>query len=274
MHLMLGCGGVKQLIPGLLVQQNYKVYNSCSEIFEKWCSVTSSTGLLQHYYSTFCTTSKSGFFHFPIFFFPLSYPGIPGWVMEWVVSCTDISLKKYILYYIYSTCTCMCLTKPFSDYYSLHSELSASGGNSALASIIARNVEKTVKLFNMKCEELVFTGWETLQVSSSPNPAQLRNIAVVNALHAFNKLMNEVRHGCLARCLFSCDCKVCQLPWLGLDDCLQLHDLTDVYLVPSPPPPPPPPTHTHQNVLSLSILPTGACSIITAALEVVNVTLP
>ena len=35
------------------------------------------------------------------------------------------------------------------------SELGAAGNSSALAGIIARNVEKTVKLFNMKCEQAV-----------------------------------------------------------------------------------------------------------------------
>ena len=38
----------------------------------------------------------------------------------------------------------------------------------------------------------MFTGKDAIQVSGPPNQAQTRNIAVVNALHAFNKLMDEV----------------------------------------------------------------------------------
>ena len=45
--------------------------------------------------------------------------------------------------YMSSSCLCM------------FSELNAGGGSSALAGVIARNVEKTVQLFNMKCEQAV-----------------------------------------------------------------------------------------------------------------------
>ena len=38
----------------------------------------------------------------------------------------------------------------------------------------------------------MFTGKDAIQVSGPPNQAQTRNFAVVNALHAFNKLMDEV----------------------------------------------------------------------------------
>ena len=38
----------------------------------------------------------------------------------------------------------------------------------------------------------MFTGKDAIQVSGPPNQAQTRNIAVVNALHAFNKLIDEV----------------------------------------------------------------------------------
>lgn len=163
---------------------------------------------------------------------------------------------------------CWCL--PLFDQLLFSSELGAAGNSSALAGIIARNVEKTVKLFNMKCEQAVsgprfmvvvcmwpstlgegemvtchlpdslssplslspssiplhhfilplllpsfsfllllsslsfppsfplapspkiFTGKDAIQVSGPPNQAQTRNSAVVNALHAFNKLMDEV----------------------------------------------------------------------------------
>ena len=43
----------------------------------------------------------------------------------------------------------------FFHCLSCYSELSAAGNSRALAGIIARNVEKTVKLFNMKCEQAV-----------------------------------------------------------------------------------------------------------------------
>jgi len=80
-----------------------------------------------------------------------------------------------------------------STIKTINSEMGAAGSSSALASIIGKNVEKTVKLFNMKCEQAVFTGRDTVQVSGPPNQAQIRNIAVVNSLYAFNKLMNEVK---------------------------------------------------------------------------------
>lgn len=71
------------------------------------------------------------------------------------------------------------------------SELAAASGSSPLGGVIARNVEKTVKLFNNKCEQMMSTNRDSLQVSGPPNSAQLRNIAIVNTLHAFNKLMTE-----------------------------------------------------------------------------------
>ena len=46
----------------------------------------------------------------------------------------------------------------FFHFFSCCSELSAAGNSRALAGIIARNVEKTVKLFNMKCEQAVSGG--------------------------------------------------------------------------------------------------------------------
>lgn len=45
---------------------------------------------------------------------------------------------------------------PMSAHLPLFSsEMGAAGSSSALASIIGKNVEKTVKLFNMKCEQAV-----------------------------------------------------------------------------------------------------------------------
>ena len=46
--------------------------------------------------------------------------------------------------------------------------------------------------FPLTSSPKVFTGKDAIQVSGPPNQAQTRNFAVVNALHAFNKLMDEV----------------------------------------------------------------------------------
>ena len=46
----------------------------------------------------------------------------------------------------------------------------------------------------MKCDELTMSGRvESVQVSGAPNHAQLRNITVVNTLHIFNTIMNQVK---------------------------------------------------------------------------------
>ena len=61
-------------------------------------------------------------------------------------------------------CTVYVLCAPVSPC----SELSVSGGCGPLSTIVARNVEKTVKLFNMKCEQmvsqLIFTGTRCIAV--------------------------------------------------------------------------------------------------------------
>jgi hypothetical protein len=73
------------------------------------------------------------------------------------------------------------------------SELSTAGNSSPLATIIAKNIKKSIKLFNIKCDELTVSGRsECVQVSGAPNHAQLRNITVVNTLHIFNTIMNQV----------------------------------------------------------------------------------
>ena len=62
-----------------------------------------------------------------------------------------------------------------------------------MATIIAKNIKKTIKLFNIKCDELTVTARsESVQVSGAPNHTQLRNITVVNTLHIFYTLMNQV----------------------------------------------------------------------------------
>ena len=79
-----------------------------------------------------------------------------------------------------------------------HSELLTAGSSSPLATIVAKNIKKAVKLFNMKCDELTMLGRvEAVQVSGGPNHAQLRNITVVNTLHIFNTIMQQVKdHMC------------------------------------------------------------------------------
>jgi len=57
---------------------------------------------------------------------------------------------------------------------------------------LARNVDKAVRLFNMKCDELVQTGRDSLQVSAGPNHAQLRNVGVANTLHTFHAILTQV----------------------------------------------------------------------------------
>ncbi len=44
----------------------------------------------------------------------------------------------------------------------------------------------------MKCDEMVSTGPEALQVSGPPNYAQIKNISVVNTLHLFYTIVNQV----------------------------------------------------------------------------------
>ena len=62
-----------------------------------------------------------------------------------------------------------------------------------MATVIAKNIKKTIKLFKIKCDELTVTGRsESVQVSGAPNHAQLRNITIVNTLHTFYTLMNQV----------------------------------------------------------------------------------
>ena len=73
-----------------------------------------------------------------------------------------------------------------------HSELATAGGSGPLATIISKNVDKAIRLFSMKCDEMVATGREAVQISGPPNHAQLRNISVVNTLHLFHTIINQV----------------------------------------------------------------------------------
>ncbi len=78
------------------------------------------------------------------------------------------------------------------SYTHTHSELATAGGSGPLATIISKNVDKAIRLFSMKCDEMVATGREAVQISGPPNHAQLRNISVVNTLHLFHTIINQV----------------------------------------------------------------------------------
>jgi len=73
------------------------------------------------------------------------------------------------------------------------SELATAGSNSVLATIISKNVDKAIRLYNMKCDEMVTSGREAVQVSGPPNHAQMKNIAVANTLYLFYTIVNQVR---------------------------------------------------------------------------------
>ena len=73
-----------------------------------------------------------------------------------------------------------------------HSELATAGGSGPLATIISKNVDKAVRLFNMKCDEMVGGGREAVQVSGPPNHTQMKNISVTNTLHLFHSIVNQV----------------------------------------------------------------------------------
>ncbi|CAI8014359.1 Conserved oligomeric Golgi complex subunit 5 [Geodia barretti] len=78
-----------------------------------------------------------------------------------------------------------------STIRTITSELGAAGSSRALAGVIARNVEKTMQLFNMKCEQALMTGRDAVQVSGPPNAAQLKNIGIANSLFAFSTLVSQ-----------------------------------------------------------------------------------
>ena len=74
---------------------------------------------------------------------------------------------------------------------SLCSELTSAGTSAPLANILAKNVDKAISLFNMRCDDLVLRGRDALQVSSGPNHTQLRNINIVNCLHSFYSITTQ-----------------------------------------------------------------------------------
>ena len=74
----------------------------------------------------------------------------------------------------------------------LPSELSSAGSSGPLANILAKNIDKAIRLYNMKCSELMVNTRDSLQVSSGPNHAQLRNINIVNNLHTFHTILTQV----------------------------------------------------------------------------------
>ena len=99
-----------------------------------------------------------------------------------MMSCMRIPCKPHTCAYAF-LCT----------WAHTHSELSTAGSSGPLSTIIAKNIEKAIQLFNMKCDELILTTRDSLQVSGPPNHSQLRNITIVNTLHCFHAAVIQVR---------------------------------------------------------------------------------
>lgn len=74
----------------------------------------------------------------------------------------------------------------------IFSELNAANINSTLSQIIAKNVAKTVQLFTVKCEQLITTDGDAIQVISPPTPSQILNTTIVNILYLFHKELSEM----------------------------------------------------------------------------------
>nr|CAD7445308.1 unnamed protein product [Timema bartmani] len=66
------------------------------------------------------------------------------------------------------------------------SELSVSLVDVSLSRIVARNISKTVRLFCLKCEQMIVTSGEATQVIDSPTPGQILNVSIGNLLHYLN----------------------------------------------------------------------------------------
>nr|CAD7434700.1 unnamed protein product [Timema monikensis] len=66
------------------------------------------------------------------------------------------------------------------------SELSVSLVDVSLSRTVARNISKTVRLFCLKCEQMIVTSGEATQVIDSPTPGQILNVSIGNLLHYLN----------------------------------------------------------------------------------------
>uniref|UniRef100_A0A914W6Q3 Conserved oligomeric Golgi complex subunit 5 n=1 Tax=Plectus sambesii TaxID=2011161 RepID=A0A914W6Q3_9BILA len=69
------------------------------------------------------------------------------------------------------------------------SELDVALFDPTLCTNIGVNVAKTIKLFAVKCEQLLSTDGDASQVIGRPSPGQRRNVAVVNALYKLRSLI-------------------------------------------------------------------------------------
>ncbi|XP_023932212.1 conserved oligomeric Golgi complex subunit 5 [Lingula anatina] len=80
----------------------------------------------------------------------------------------------------------------------ISSELNVASVDNGLSVTIARNVAKTVKLFAVKCEQLVCTDGEASQVISPSTEGQGRNAAVVNTLFQLHVAVSKVKQSYIA----------------------------------------------------------------------------
>ncbi|XP_071153138.1 conserved oligomeric Golgi complex subunit 5-like isoform X1 [Mytilus edulis] len=74
----------------------------------------------------------------------------------------------------------------------ISSELNVASVDTKLSITIAKNVAKTVQLFNVKSEQLLSTDGEASQVIGPATQGQTRNQAVVNTLYLFHQSVTKV----------------------------------------------------------------------------------
>lgn len=72
------------------------------------------------------------------------------------------------------------------------SELSVSLVDVSLSCTVARNISKTVRLFCLKCEQMIITDGEATQVIDTCTPGQLLNISIANLVHYLNGQVGRV----------------------------------------------------------------------------------
>lgn len=76
----------------------------------------------------------------------------------------------------------------------VNTELNVSNFDSHLFELICRNIGKVVRLFGVKCEQLLCTDGEASQVIGNPSAGQKRNVEIVNAIHYFCNQTSLVLH--------------------------------------------------------------------------------
>ncbi|KAJ9578646.1 hypothetical protein L9F63_005136 [Diploptera punctata] len=72
------------------------------------------------------------------------------------------------------------------------SELSVSLVDASLSRTVAKNISKTVRLFCLKCEQMIITDGEATQVIDSCTPGQILNVSIANLLHYLNRQVGRV----------------------------------------------------------------------------------